>query len=84
MDAMTPITTEVDAETLALIDSAANFSGVSRADFMVDAARRIAESRAEFQAFLQVGIDDLDAGRSITHEEFGRRIRQWQAERKAS
>ena len=75
MDAMTAITTEVDAETLASIDNAASLSGLSRADFVANAISRQVEQTAEYLAFIQKGIDDLDAGGTLTHEQFAERLK---------
>ena len=63
------ITASVDEATLALVDKVANAQGRSRADFAAEAIRRVAESEADFLAFVQVGIDAADRGDLIPHEE---------------
>lgn len=63
------ITTRVDAETFALVDQVARASGRTRASFAADAIRRAAQGEAEFLTFVQEGIDDLDAGRTVPHEQ---------------
>lgn len=62
------ITAELDPTTLALIGRLAEKRGIAIADFAAEAIRRVAESDADFEAFVQVGIDDLDAGRTVPHE----------------
>lgn len=44
----------------------------------------IDKGQASFDAFLQAGIDDLDAGRTIPHEEVMREIRARVATRQAA
>jgi predicted transcriptional regulator len=63
------ITTRVSDDTLALVDRVAKAQGRSRAWFVSQAVQRAAESEADFMAFVQVGLDDLDAGRTVPHEE---------------
>lgn len=69
MSKQTVISARVDEETLALIDSAAQAQGRSRAWFVANAVKRVAESEADFAAFVQVGLDDIAAGRTVPHEE---------------
>lgn len=63
------ITAQVDPETLALVDKAAESRGLSRAKFAAEAIRRAAESDADFLAFVQEGIDAADRGDVISQEE---------------
>jgi predicted transcriptional regulator len=63
------ISARVDAETLALVDRVTKASGRSRAWFAAQAIRKAAEQEAEFQAFVQVGIDAADRGELVPHEE---------------
>ena len=63
------ITARVDSDTLALVDQVAKSQGRSRAWFVARAVQRAAESEADFMAFVQVGLDDIAAGRIIPHEE---------------
>lgn len=62
------ITARLDEETLALVDRVAKAQGRSRAWFAAQAIRRVAESEADFLAFVQEGIDDIEAGRFVEHE----------------
>lgn len=62
------ITARLDPDTMALVDRLAAAKGRSRADFAAEAIRRVAESEADFMAFLQVGIDQADRGELIPHE----------------
>src|ERR1700759_404884 len=71
------ITTRVDAETAALVDQVARASGKSRARFAAEAIRRAAKEEAEFLAFVQEGIDDLDAGRTVPHEQVMAMLDGW-------
>ncbi len=63
------ITARVDEDTLELVDRVAKAKGRSRAWFVANAVQRFAESEAEYLAFVQEGIDALDRGESIPHEE---------------
>lgn len=68
MGEMTAITAEVDATTLALLDQAAGFPGLSRDAFVAGAVRRVAESGADFIAFVQVGSDAIERGDVVSQE----------------
>ncbi|MBV9843126.1 MAG: ribbon-helix-helix protein, CopG family [Sphingomonadaceae bacterium] len=63
------ISFRVDEATLAKIDQVAKAQGRSRAWFAAEATRRVAESEADFLAFVQEGIDAADRGELIPHEE---------------
>ena len=63
------ITTRLDPETLALVDRVAKAQGRSRSWFAAQAIKRAAEAEAEYQAFVQVGIDAADRGELVPHEE---------------
>jgi predicted transcriptional regulator len=63
------ITARLDPETLALVDRVSKAQGRSRSWFAARAIKRAAEAEAEFQAFVQVGIDALDRGDVVPHEE---------------
>jgi predicted transcriptional regulator len=63
------ITAPIDAETLALVEQLAEAQGRSVEDYVAEAVRRVAESEADFRAFVQVGIDQADRGELIPHEE---------------
>ena len=63
------ITTRLDPETLALVDRVAKAQGRSRSWFAAHAIKRAAEAEAEYQAFVQVGIDAAERGELVPHEE---------------
>jgi predicted transcriptional regulator len=63
------ITAPIDAETLALVEQLAEARGRSVEDYVAEAVQRVAESEADFRAFVQVGIDAADRGELIPHEE---------------
>ena len=69
MASLLPITTEVDADTMALVDSVALRRGMSSREFAAQAIRRAAESDADFDSFIQAGIDSLDRGEGVPHEQ---------------
>ena len=54
------ITARLDAETLALVDRIASAQGRSRSWFAAEAIRHVAETEADFMAFVQTGIDSAD------------------------
>ena len=62
------ITTRLDPETLALVDRVAKAQGRSRSWFAAQAIKRAAEAEAEYQAFVQVGVDAIDRGDFVEHE----------------
>ena len=63
------ITARLDDATLSLVDKVAKAQGRSRAWFVSQAVQRAAESEADFMAFLQEGLDDIEAGRTVPHDE---------------
>ncbi len=63
------ITAPINAETLALVEQLAEARGRSVEDYVAEAVQRVAESEADFRAFVQVGIDEADRGELIPHEE---------------
>ena len=69
MNQLTPITAHIDAETLAAVEQAAQRSGRSVEAYAAEAIQRVAESEADFWAFVQVGIDSADRGELIPHEQ---------------
>jgi predicted transcriptional regulator len=68
MNALTPITAEIDSETMTIVDSLAASKGITGAQFAAEAIRRVAESEADHRAFIQVGIDAADRGDVVSHE----------------
>ena len=69
MNAHSAITTALDADTRALVERVAAGRGITTAEYAAEAIRRAAESDADFQAFVQVGIDAADRGDMVPHEE---------------
>lgn len=63
------ITARVDPEIAELVDQVASAHGRSRAWFVAQAVEKAARKEAEFLAFVQEGIDDIDAGRVVSHED---------------
>jgi predicted transcriptional regulator len=68
MGASTRITAELDTDTMAIVDSLAASKGITGAEFAAEAIRRVAESEADYRAFIQVGIDAADRGDVVSHE----------------
>ncbi|WP_293872577.1 MULTISPECIES: hypothetical protein [unclassified Sphingomonas] len=64
-----PLHADIDAETMALVDRVARRRGMSSQAFAAQAIRRAAESDDDFDAFIQVGVDSLDRGEGIPHEQ---------------
>jgi predicted transcriptional regulator len=62
------ITAYVDADTLAAVEQLAAVQGRTVAEFAAEAIQRVAESEADYRAFIQRGIDELDRGEGIPHE----------------
>lgn len=60
---------DLDAATMTLVEEAARARGITREAFAAEAIQRVAESDADFRAFIQVGIDQADRGELIPHEE---------------
>lgn len=63
------ITARVDQETLQLVDRIVLAKGRTRAWFVSRAVQQFAEAEAEYLAFVQEGIDALDRGDTVSHEE---------------
>ncbi len=73
------ISARIDADTAALLDKVAASRRRSRAWLVADAVKRMAEEEAEYLDFIQVGLDDLAAGRVSSHQE----VMDWLHERYA-
>lgn len=69
MNAPANIVASLDAETLALVDRLATSRGISGAEFAAEAIRRVAETEADFDAFIKVGIEAADRGDLVDHAE---------------
>lgn len=63
------ITARVNEETLQLVDRIASAQGRTRAWFVARAVQQFAEAESEYLAFVQEGIDALDNGDTVPHEE---------------
>lgn len=63
------ITAPIDPATLAMVNTLANARGITAEDFAAEAIRRVAESEADFRAFLQAGVDAADRGELVPHEQ---------------
>lgn len=68
MNALTPITAELDAGTMKLVEELARARGITGAAFAAEAIRRVAEYQADERAFIQVGIDAADRGELVSQE----------------
>lgn len=80
----TVVSARVDKETSALLDRIAVAQSRSRAWIVARLIERGARQEAEFLDFLKQGIDDLDAGRVISHDELVERIRARARARRAA
>ena len=69
MNAPARITAALDAETFEMVERLAERQGRSAEDFAAEAIRRVAETEADYAAFLQAGVDSLDRGEGIPHAE---------------
>lgn len=69
MNQMVSITASIDPETSALVDQAAEQRGITAAEYVAESVRRVAESDADYRAFIQVGIDAVARGDVVPHEE---------------
>lgn len=69
MSASLRITAELDTDTMAIVDSLAASKGITGAEFAAEAIRWVAESEADYRAFIQVGIDAADRGDVVSHEQ---------------
>lgn len=62
------VTTRLDAETIDLVDRLAAARGQSRSWFVSRVIAEAARREAEFLAFVQEGLDELDRGEGVAHE----------------
>lgn len=81
MNAPTSITAPLDAATLALVEELAAARGMSRDAFAAEAIRRVAESEADFAAFLKVGEDQIARGEYVEHDTLLANLRRWRDSR---
>lgn len=73
------ITARIDPETAALLDQVGAAQGRSRSWLVANAVKRMAEEEAAYLAFIQEGLDDIAAGRTVPHEE----VMAWVTEKRA-
>lgn len=64
-----PIVPALHGETLSTMERAASRRGTSVEQYMTEAIHRVAESDDDFDAFIQVGIDQVDRGEPIPHDQ---------------
>lgn len=69
MAKLQPITAELDADTMMAVERLAKKRGVTGQQFAAEAVRRVAESEEDFDAFIQVGIDAIERGDVVPHEQ---------------
>ena len=71
MNIVTPstIAAQIDPETRKMLDRIAAERGMSDAEYAAEAIRRVVESDDDFRAFLQAGIDAVDRGDVIPHDQ---------------
>lgn len=63
------ISARIDEETAALLDKVAASRQRSRAWLIANAVKRMAQEESEYLDFIQVGLDDIAAGRTRPHDE---------------
>ncbi len=78
------VTARVDEQLIDLLDKLAKAKKRSRSWIVADALQRQIKQDAEFLDFIQQGIDDLDNGRWITHEELVAEIKARRVSREAA
>jgi predicted transcriptional regulator len=64
----TRVITDLDEETVALLDRVARSQGQTREAYAALAIRRVAEHESDFLDFIQAGIDSADNEPMIPHE----------------
>jgi predicted transcriptional regulator len=77
------ITARVDEETLKLVDRVSKAHNRSRGWFAARAIAEAARKEADFLAFVQEGVDDIEAGRFVEHEVVVARLDEMIARHKA-
>lgn len=63
------ISARIDQETAALLDQVAAAQGRSRAWLVANAVKRMAEEEAAYHAYVQEGIDAIERGDFVPHED---------------
>ena len=69
MPQLSSLSVDVDSETMAIVDRVAQRRGMSSLQFAAEAIRRAAEADDDFNGFIQHGIDDIERGNVVPHEE---------------
>ena len=80
----TDLTVRLGPELIFLLDKVAAARDLSREQLLARMVEKQVRDEAEFIDFVRVGIDDLDAGRSISHEELVSRLKARQQARRAA
>lgn len=78
------VTTRLDPATTEALETLAKELDRSRAWIVAKAVERYVAEELEFIAFIKEGEADLDAGRTISHEELVREIVERRAKREAA
>lgn len=78
------ITARVSDDVLAMIDRLAASRERSRAWIVSRMVEQAAKKQIEFDDFVQVGLDDLAAGRTIPHDELVNEIMERRKRRAAA
>ncbi|MBY9064552.1 CopG family transcriptional regulator [Sphingomonas yunnanensis] len=68
------ITAELDDATVALVDSIAAARGITSAAFAAAAIRDAVAREAAADAFVQLGIDQVERGETVDHDEVMRAL----------
>lgn len=78
------VTARVSDEVLELIDSLAASRERSRAWIVARLIEAAAKKQIEIDDFIQVGLDDLEAGRAIPHDQLVKEIMERRKRRAAA
>ena len=78
------LTTRVSPEVMALVDRIAASKDRSRAWVAAWLIEKAATEHTAFLDFVQVGLDDIAAGRTVSHDDMMNRLRdRWSAKKAA-
>jgi predicted transcriptional regulator len=78
------VTARISDDTLALVDSLAESRERSRAWVLAKLIDAAARKQIEMDDFIQVGLNDIEAGRTIPHEEVVAQMMERRARREAA
>lgn len=84
MSNKTIVSARVEDDLLLMIDRIAARQDRSRAWIVNKLLDKAARAEIEFMEFIQVGLDDIAAGRTVPHEEMFQRLRERRAKHKAA